>query len=53
VDGAAVADRALLTLLPGESATVRVSGVGDAADLTALTRWPVLCTANDLIAGHT
>ena len=51
-DGAAVADRALLTLLPGESATVRVSGVGDGADLSALTRWPVLCTANDLIAGH-
>jgi hypothetical protein len=30
---------------------VRVTGVGPDADLSALTRWPVLCTANDLIAG--
>jgi beta-mannosidase len=40
----------LVTLLPGDQATFEVSGVDQHADLSAFGRWPVLCTANDLVA---
>jgi beta-mannosidase len=40
-------DRALVTLLPGESATFTVRGAGD-ADPNALTRRPILRCVNDL-----
>lgn len=48
VDPAARADAALLTLLPGEAATIRVTT--QAADLAAFGRTPALRTANDLVS---
>lgn len=47
LDPAAAADRALLTLLPGESATVTVTGLAE-LDPAALTAPPVLRCVNDL-----
>ncbi len=44
-------DRGLVTLLPGESATFVITGVPAEADLTVLAGWPVLSSANDLVAG--
>ena len=41
----------LVTLLPGDQITLRVSGVDQQADLSVFGHWPVLCTANDLVAG--
>ncbi|HYN95036.1 MAG TPA: glycoside hydrolase family 2 protein [Pilimelia sp.] len=46
----ATVDRALVNLLPGESVTFTVSGVG-AADRAALTSRPVLRCVNDIGAG--
>ncbi|MEU7866891.1 glycoside hydrolase family 2 protein [Dactylosporangium sp. NPDC049140] len=49
VDPAATVDRALLTLLPGESATFHVRGTA-VADPAVWSAAPVLRTANDLVA---
>ena len=47
----AVVDDQLVTLLPGESVTFRVSGAGlDASDHAALVSPSVLRTANQLVA---
>jgi len=48
IDPAAVVDQALMTLLPGESATFVAEG--SFADPSALTRRPVLRCVNDLTA---
>ncbi|WP_426504075.1 glycoside hydrolase family 2 protein [Dactylosporangium sp. McL0621] len=48
VDPAATVDRALLTLLPGESATFHVRGTA-VADPAVWSSAPVLRTANDLV----
>jgi len=45
-------DRGLVTLLPGESATFLVSGVPEDVALDQVTGWPVLSSANDLVAGR-
>jgi beta-mannosidase len=45
-------DRGLVTLLPGQTATFQVSGVPAEAALDAVTGWPVLSSANDLVAGR-
>ena len=50
IDPEAVASDALLTLLPGESATVRVRHVGEALPAAALSDPRVLRTANELVA---
>ena len=51
VDPVAVVDDQLVTLLPGESVTFRVSGAGlDASDHAALVSPSVLRTANQLVA---
>ncbi len=50
VDPAARADRALVTLLPGEGATIHVTVPGSpAVDLAGFGRAPALRTANDLL----
>jgi len=51
VDPAAEADDALIMLLPGESATIRVRGVPEGRE-AELTTAPVLRTANDLVVKH-
>jgi len=48
VDPAARADDALLTLLPGEEATIRVASAS--GDVAAFGRAPALRTANELLA---
>ncbi|WP_432972757.1 glycoside hydrolase family 2 protein [Dactylosporangium sp. CA-233914] len=48
VDPAATVDRQLLTLLPGESVTLRVRGT-DVTDPAVWSAAPVLRTANDLV----
>jgi beta-mannosidase len=47
LDPAATVDQSMVTLLPGESATFEIA-TSKQLDLTALTRRPVLRTANDL-----
>lgn len=47
LDPAATVDRALVTLLPGESVTFVVSGLSSPVDPEALTRPPVLRCVND------
>ena len=47
LDPAATADQALVTLLPGESATFVVSGLSSPVDPAALTTPPVLRCVND------
>jgi beta-mannosidase len=44
------ADEGLITLLPGDSATIRLHGV--VADSTAVSRSDVLRTANELVTGR-
>jgi beta-mannosidase len=48
VDPAATIDRQLVTLLPGESVTLRVHGT-DNTDPAVWSAPPVLRTANDLV----
>jgi beta-mannosidase len=50
VDPAATVDEQLVTLLPGETYTFRVSGLPADAPLTALTERPVLRCVNDRAA---
>ncbi|GAA3452785.1 glycoside hydrolase family 2 protein [Dactylosporangium matsuzakiense] len=50
VDPAATVDRQLLTLLPGETVTLHVTGAGE-LDPQRWSSAPVLRTANDLITG--
>jgi beta-mannosidase len=50
VDPAAEADDCLVTLLPGETRTIRVRGVPAGRERDLLS-WPVLRSANDLVLG--
>jgi len=51
IDRSAVPDAMLLTLLPGEEASILIAG-GIDLDPEALLRYPVLRTANDLFHHH-